>query len=455
MTHRIIWFVLCWTALLPLCPAPTLQAAELSVSPNKRFLLKDGKPFFYLADTAWTLFERLNREEADHYLKDRASKGFTVIHAVIFWSNGKNRYGDQPFVGGDPAKPNEAYFRHVDTVVDKAASVGLYMGLLPVWAGSHVRPEKAIFNLSNTRKTEQYGLFLGQRYRDKSVIWILGGDWVGEGLEPIYRAMAKGLAEGDGEKHLTTFHPWGGRASSTWFHDDAWLDFNMVQSGHSFENRNYEMIAEDYRRRPAKPVIDGEPGYEDHPARFDPKFGWLGAAEVRRFAYCAVFAGAAGHTYGCHDVWQFWEPGRKAITYARTPWKKALQLPGAGQMQHLRRLIESRPMLIRIPDQSLIVGDAMKTTDRIQATRGSNGSYAFVYIASGKPVTIRMDKMAGKRVTANWYDPREGTATPIGEFANTGTRKFTPPSRGVDNDWVLVLDDATQNCSIPVSLGRK
>jgi uncharacterized protein DUF4038 len=35
---------------------------RLKVSDNKRFLVQeDGKPFFYLGDTAWELFHRLTR----------------------------------------------------------------------------------------------------------------------------------------------------------------------------------------------------------------------------------------------------------------------------------------------------------------------------------------------------------------------------------------------------------
>src|SRR5262245_509374 len=56
-------------------PAP----AKLKVSDNQRFLVTgDGQPFFWLGDTAWELFHRLNREEANQYLRDRAQKGFTV-----------------------------------------------------------------------------------------------------------------------------------------------------------------------------------------------------------------------------------------------------------------------------------------------------------------------------------------------------------------------------------------
>jgi len=54
---------------------------------------------------------------------------------------------------------------------------------------------------------------------------------------------------------------------------------------------------------------------------------------------------------------------------------------------------------------------------------------------------VRMDKLAGPKVRAFWFDPRTGHATVIGEFPNTGEREFTPPTSGENNDWVLVLDD--------------
>ena len=90
-----------------------------------RYLVTErGEPFFYLGDTAWELFHRLTREEADLYLKDRAAKGFTVIQAVALAEldglNTPNAYGDTPLHRNDPAQPNEAYFRHVDWVIDRA-----------------------------------------------------------------------------------------------------------------------------------------------------------------------------------------------------------------------------------------------------------------------------------------------------------------------------------------------
>src|SRR5687768_15785422 len=100
-------------------------SGQFKVSANHQYLeTSKGKPFFWLGDTAWELFHRLNREEADTYLADRAAKGFTVIQAVVLAElaglDTPNYYGNRPLVDNDPAKPNEAYFKHVDYIVNKA-----------------------------------------------------------------------------------------------------------------------------------------------------------------------------------------------------------------------------------------------------------------------------------------------------------------------------------------------
>ncbi len=62
----------------------------------------------------------------------------------------------------------------------------------------------------------------------------------------------------------------GGGSSSEYFHNDDWLDFNMRQNGHVAEyTGRYELTTKDYLMNPVKPVLDGEPIYEDHPVSFD------------------------------------------------------------------------------------------------------------------------------------------------------------------------------------------
>jgi hypothetical protein len=423
---------------------------RLKVSDNNRFLVyEDNTPFFYLGDTAWELFHRLNREEADTYLQDRAAKGFTVIQAVVLAEldgiRVPNPYGATPLHDDDPTRPNDDYFAHVDWIVNRAAELGLYIGMLPTWGDKWNRgtwgkgPE--IFTPENAYI---FGEFLGRRYHTKPIIWILGGDRTVATMDHvrIIRAMASGLEAGDWDAHLRTFHPQGQQTSSHYFHCDEWLDFNMYQTGHMFDRDNWRSIAEDYRRTPVKPCMDAEPGYEDHPSGFKIENGWLDDYECRKFAYWALFAGAHGHTYGCHDIWQFWQPDRQPITAARTPWYEAIHLPGASQMQYAKNLLLSRPFLTRIPDQSLLVSDPLTGTDHIGVTRDSEGTYALVYSASGQPFTLKMDKFTGT-VQAAWYDPRTGESQPFGEFPggeSASPQEFTPPTSGKDNDWVLTLD---------------
>ncbi|MFO0864538.1 MAG: putative collagen-binding domain-containing protein [Gemmataceae bacterium] len=82
---------------------------------------------------------------------------------------------------------------------------------------------------------------------------------------------------------------------------------------------------------------------------------------------------------------------------------------------------------------------------RFVATRDEKGSYAMVYAPVGRPSAVRMDKIRGEKARAWWFNPRDGKATSIGEFATTGTGTFTPPNPGEQLDWVLVLDDATKH----------
>lgn len=122
--------------------------------------------------------------------------------------------------------------------------------------------------------------------------------------------MARGLRKGDGGAHLITYHPTGWHGSAQFFHNENWLDFNMRQNGHTAEYRSYGNTLNDYSRQPHKPIIDGEPLYEDHPVDFKPQEkGHSIAADVRRALYWDLFNGACGHTYGHHSVLADVRPG--------------------------------------------------------------------------------------------------------------------------------------------------
>jgi len=447
-------------------PAPS----RLKVSENRRFLVTGkGEPFFWLGDTAWELFHRSTREEAVHYLEQRAKLGYNVAQIVaIAEFDGHiepNAYGYLPFTSLDPARPavqdgpGNDYWDHVDFIVEKANALGITIGFLPTWGRFWFESEKDPTPIFNKENAAVYGEWLGRRYKESALVWIVGGDRriEHEGQKEIVRAMALGLRKGDGGAHLITMHPPGAAGSSQWLHDEEWLDFNMRQNGHSINfTGRYDQTRADYNRTPVKPVIDGEPVYEDHPVDFSAKDnGHSIAADVRRALYWDLFCGAFGHTYGHHSVWQLWQPGRKPINNPLMTWLEALEQPGATQMQFGRWLMESRPFLSRIPDDSVIVETDIPTampgsgTRRFVATRDESGSYAMVYAPVGRKFKVRMDKIAGAGVRAWWFNPRDGKATVIGEFANTGECEFQTPDPGEALDWVLVLDDTGKNFPAP------
>ena len=453
--------------------APSASAATapgLAVSPDHRTLVRDdGTPFFYLGDTAWELFHRLNREEATKYLDNRAAKGFTVIQAValaeIDGLNTPNPYGHTPLIDNDPARPgiepgpDNDYWDHVDWIIDAANQRGLTIGLLPTWGDKWnlkwgVGP--VVFTPENA---EYYGEWLGHRYHEKGLIWILGGDRPIEepGHAEIVRAMARGILRGDGRAHLLTFHPLRWQGSAQYVHDEDWLDFTMRQNGHDTSfTESYATTLTDYQRTPTKPIMDGEPIYEDHPVSFKPKEnGHSVAADVRRPLYWGLFSGAFGHTYGHHSIWQMWQPGRDPINFPLMPWYEALDQPGSGQMQYGRWLLESRPSESRIPDDSVIVTDAIESAVpgagryRLKATRDAEGAWAMVYTPSGRPFAVDLGKLSGDEVEAWWFNPRDGSAEAIGTFPSEGQRQFVPPAPGEMLDWVLVLDDASKGYPPP------
>lgn len=422
--------------------------AGLGISSNGRYLVNaDGSPFVWVSDTAWRLVNQPSRADADLYLRDRANKGFTVIQTVLVNdSNPQNFDGQSPFINNDPTKPNAAYFSHLDDLVNDAQGLGLTLAIAPTWCNKVAGPKDQIFT-ADTVKT--FGQFLGSRYKGKNIIWMLGADARINTSQDSWDALADGLNAGSGGANLVTFHPRGGFSSSDGYANDPRVQFNMLQSGHTVDSANYDMIAADYALSPAKPTIDGEANYEDIPNNLQSGNAPITAYDIRKKAYWSLFAGAFGVAYGNMNVYQFWTPGAVSDfpNTPMTPWQEALNSPGAFQMQYVKKLIQSRPILSRIPDQSIITSWTAAGSDHLQATRDANGSYAMIYSASGQPMVVDMSKVTGT-IRASWYNPRDGTYTPIGTYSNTGTQTFIPPTIGSGNDWVLVMDDASKGYSV-------
>ncbi len=467
MKTTLIWAFL-WVSLTCLSATAADPPAQLRVSENGRYLVTSaGAPFFYLGDTAWELFHRLNRAEADRYLANRAEKGFTVIQAVALAEldglNTPNAYGHRPLIDNDPTRPDvkdgpdNDYWDHVDYIVNKASSLGLFIGMLPTWGDKWQASTPGIgplvFSPDNARI---YGEWLGKRYIYKPIIWILGGDRniYTDADRQLIEALALGLRSGDSGRHLITYHPRGPGKSSDYFHNAPWLDFNMFQSSHAARDHDNGLYAkQDYALQPPKPTLDGEPRYEAIRVGFYlsdvPRNVHFDDYDVRQAAYWSLLAGACGHTYGNGNIWQMWEPGRKPAIGANIPWYKAIDHPGAFQMGHVRHLFESRPFQKLRPNDDFIKDGPTRGPAKIRGALATDGSFAFVYSPRGEPFSVDLTVFPAPRVRESWFDPRYGVTYELHTTDNRGIQTYAPPTRGRGQDWVLILDDAEREFVLP------
>ncbi|MBP7053180.1 MAG: DUF4038 domain-containing protein [Phycisphaerae bacterium] len=407
-------------ALLSLLSGSVLLGAgvngPIKVSPNGRYFVdRKGQPFFWLGDTAWPLFVKYSKDQAEAYLKNRSAKGFTVIQGVLGWSQGSgaesrspgaNPNGDKPWIDDDPARPNDAFFRHVDYLVEFAQQQGLVLAMLPTW-GYYVNDTQVI-NMKNART---YGRWLGARYRSApNIVWVNGGDRVATGFEEVWRELARGLREGDGGAHLITYHPCGWRSSSQYFHTDDWLDFNMIETWTAWPKIHPAVLA-DVVRTPVKPVVLGEPAYENGP---EYPLGPITPLIVRRQAWWTVMAGGF-FTYGQDQMWRM-----------QDGWDKTFDTPGAAHVCKMKEIMASLPWWEFTPDQSVFDSGVSSEQTLNTAMRSTHGDRVLVYLSSQCTVFVHLDKIATARAKATLIHPTTGERRDAGTYrtGNLNNRTF-------------------------------
>lgn len=432
----------------------TIITMLLGISANGRYLqTSDGEPFFLLGNSTWLMPERLTREEVDIVLRSGHAEGYNfAMVKVVDDLPATNAYG---FMSG-----NEAYWEHLDYIVDKAAEEETYVGMVCMW-GSMVKMGKVDENLAS-----DYGKFLANRYRDKdNIIWVLGGDIRGDVAAPVWDSLAFSIKSLD-DRHLMTYLPYGRTSSITWWNDSDWLDFNMFHSGHRAYDQlrgdgslakidiaedNWLFVEEAWDTDPARPILDGEPCFEEMPhGMYDVSQPRWKEADVRRYAYWSVFSGACGHVYGHNSIIQFYNGEAETAEYgAKTVWTEALRSPGFRQMKYLKALMESFPYFERVPDQNILLNNGERY-ERAVATRGDD--YMLIYTYTNSPMEIDLTRISGNAKKAFWYDVTDGSVVEAGRLTGgSATMQFIGDT-GPGNDHVLIVVDARSK-RLPAFLG--
>lgn len=444
---RIRFLAIFCSALALVTPHLTTAAVPgpIKVSPNGRYFVdSNGKPFFWLGDTAWPLFTLYSGSQANAYLRNRAAKGFTVIQAVLAWAlpsdnppggipplldvPAPNEFGERPWVNNNPATPSQAFFKHVDEVVASADRQGLVVAVL-LTIGQFVNQTKSI----NAQNARAYGRWVGRRYKNAAnLVWVNGGDRMPMGFEDVYRELARGLREGDGGAHLITYHICGWHSTSQVFHREDWLDFNMIQTWTDWP-KVHPAVSADLAMTPPKPVVLAEGAYENGP---EYPLGPITPLIVRRQAWWAVLAGGS-FSYGQDQMWRM-APG----------WEKTFDTPGAAQVCLMKRILAPYAWWDMVPDQGLFESGVSSERTLNAALRSVKGDLAVIYLSSQCRVFLHLDKILTKNVKVTLINPATGERQEGGTFATGNLTGDTFPSAQIQDfatpghweDAVLILE---------------
>jgi hypothetical protein len=87
----------------------------------------------------------------------------------------------------------------------------------------------------------------------------------------------------------------------------------------------------------------------------------------------------------------------------------------------------------------------------MNATRSIEGAYGMIYSATSRSYVLNPKSLSGGSFQYWWFNPRDGGHVDLGVFRRSSLIEVTPPFKGEDLDWILVIDDAAQDFPPPGS----
>ena len=460
MKHSLSIFLLVvaglWNAVLSATPL-TSSVYPLRPSANGRYMLDaSNAPFLIIGDAPHSILANLNNSDVATYLTNRGQRGFNALWIELLCNSytfgygtegtpnyGRDVNGNNPFtstLGGgfyDLTTPNEVYWSHVDYIVQQAAANGLQCVFTPLDQGGWTLTSL----VNGTTRCQQYGQFLGNRYRNyPNIIWNFGNDfqlWRTPLNDAVILAIADGLRRTD-SNHLITIQL--DYLVSESQDDPNWIPRINTNGVYTYYPTYAETLVA-YNKPTIMPVLFLEENYED-----ENNAGELGTPKVlRRQEYWSMGGGAlAGHMYGSYWTDRF-----------ANGWQSHLNTQAVTELGYFKNFFNSIHWYDLVPDQLHTfltagygtfsgighVGD----NDYATGLRTQDGTLGVVYTPVSHTLTIAMSSFAGP-VTARWYDPSADTFTNISgsPFPNSGIHDFTTPGNNSagDPDWVLLLQAA-------------
>lgn len=385
----------------------------ITAAPDGRTLLRDGTPFFWLADTCWSAFTSIFDREWEDYLNLRAEQGFTVLqlNTLAQWDRCSTPGDRHPFATADGicydfTRPDPAYFAHARAMCRTAVEKGFTLALVVMWCNyvpdtwaarifpENVMPESCVEPVVRT---------ICENFREFAPVWIVSGDtdFKSEAARDRYRQVTE-LVEQYAPGLPKAYHICG-RSDDLpdWFARHA--DFYLYQSGHNRAGQDCAFtLAEHFAAlQPRRPVINSEPCYEQM-GYSHREYGRFRRQQTRQALWQSLLAGAcAGITYGAHGVWNWQKegipapklvrtPGQPPVTFGEgflraLPWDRAVQFPGAADYAFARQFFLQGSGEPPVPCQEILAAYA----PQVRAAR--RGRQVLIYLPVNAPLPLHGD----------------------------------------------------------------
>ncbi|MDR1106901.1 MAG: DUF4038 domain-containing protein [Treponema sp.] len=432
---------------------------QVEIDTSTMTFTRDGRPFFYMADTAWMAFSNLSLDEWEEYAGFRKAQGFTALQISILPILNDTSTGSQtvlPFAmkNGkmDFSARNEGYFEKAGAMLEIMTEKGLVPALVVLWnnyiPGSWASEQIGNISVMEESSLPEYAEYVTAKFSRFNPVYIISGDtkFDTETVTRYYSIMLEEIKKRN-PFSLTTMHINPSAEIPPPIRDSASLDFYMFQSGHGGGDTDSPFtLAEKFSNYPARkqtadggtvpvkrPVVNGEPCYEGH------GYGWdyprWSAFEVRRAVWQSLLSGAkAGFTYGAHGIWMFQGKGMtfgsEGFSGAPFLWREALQFEGAWDVSWAKWLFERYGFRLLEPNQALIEGPS-----QIRAAASPDLSLIAIYIPSARRVVIRSD-LGGYDTCLHLLDRRRA----VSPSPESGGGVTVLPMAGYNTDALFVAE---------------
>ncbi len=345
----------------------------IGIAASRDHLVRDGKPFFYVADTIWMAFTHVPEAHWLRYLAKRRAQGFNALQiSVLPVLHDLSAGSDLPepfpsFWAGRPVLGELApsYARHALERLEAACAHGFLPALVDVWctyAPDTWASRDAPQYVFGPHALQDYLACVTELFAPYRPLHIVSGDADFESAASIeFYGAALDTVKRRAPSSLTALHLQPNAVLPPVLADSDALDLYVYQSGHHVELADLAYrLAEGYRNRPVmRPTINIEPCYEGHGYGY--RYGRFDRRDVRRAWWQGLLAGAsAGLAYGAHGVWG-WHAAGASFNHAEfssMPFDRwaALDFPGADEVRFTAWLAESLELYRARPAQHLAPG---------------------------------------------------------------------------------------------------